>query len=158
MGKGLVRLILLALLWGLLSGHTEPSIVGFGVFSVLLVGFLAQRMDRDDRSIGLRRMGLPVVGYLAWLFKEIVLSNLQVTREILRPRLALTPTVLRVPASQRTALGRTLYANSITLTPGTVAVAVSANDILIHALMREGAESLQVGDMDRRVAALESRA
>jgi multicomponent Na+:H+ antiporter subunit E len=158
MGKGLVRLILLALLWGLLSGHTEPLIVGFGVFSVLLVGFLAQRMDRDDRPIGLRRMGLPVIGYLAWLGKEIVLSNLQVTREILRPRLALTPTALRVPASQRTALGRTLYANSITLTPGTVSMVVGSNDILIHALMREGAESLQVGDMDRRVATLESRA
>lgn len=155
MGKGLIRLILLALLWGLLSGHTEPLIVGFGVFSVLLVGFLAQRMDRAERAVGLHWMGLPVVSYLAWLCKEIVLSNLQVTREILRPRLALTPTALRVPATQRTALGRTLYANSITLTPGTVSVTVNADDILIHALMRDGAESLQAGDMDRRVAALE---
>ncbi len=155
MGKGLIRLILLALLWGLLSGHTEPLIVGFGVFSVLLVGFLAQRMDRAEHAVGLRWMGLPVVSYLAWLCKEIVLSNLQVTREILRPRLALTPTALRVPATQRTALGRTLYANSITLTPGTVSVTVNADDILIHALMRDGAESLQAGDMDRRVAALE---
>lgn len=155
MGKGLIRLILLALLWGLLSGHTDPLIVGFGVFSVLLVGFLAQRMDRDDRPVGLRWMGLPVAGYLVWLFKEIVVSNLQVTREILRLRLALTPTVARVPATQRSPMARTIYANSITLTPGTVSVVVDSNDILIHALMREGAESLQAGDMDRRVAALE---
>lgn len=158
MGKGLIRLILLAMLWGLLSGHTEPLLVGFGIFSVLLVGFLAQQMDGVEGPVGLRHMGLPVIGYLAWLSREIVLSNLQVTREILRPRLALTPTALRVPASQRTALGRTLYANSITLTPGTVSMVVGANDILIHALMREGAESLLTGDMDRRVTALESQA
>lgn len=158
MGKGLIRIILLALLWVLLSGHTEPLILGFGIFSVLLVGLLAHRMGGSEDAVGLRHRGLPVIGYLAWLGKEIVLSNLQVTREILRPRLALTPTVLRVPASQRTALGRTLYANSITLTPGTVSMVVGSNDILIHALMREGAESLQIGDMDRRVATLESRA
>jgi multicomponent Na+:H+ antiporter subunit E len=155
MGKGLIRIILLALLWVLLSGHPEPLILGFGVFSVLLVGFLAHRIGGSEGAVGLRRMGLPVIGYLVWLGKEIVLSNLQVTREILRPRLALTPTAVRVPATQRTPWGRTLYANSITLTPGTVSMVVNADDILIHALLREGAESLQTGDMDRRVAALE---
>jgi multicomponent Na+:H+ antiporter subunit E len=155
MRNGLIRILLLALLWSLLSGHTDPIIISFGIFSVLLVAFLSHRMGRAGQTVGLHHMGFPLIGYLIWLGKEIVLSNLQVTREILRPHLALTPTVLRVPATQRTALGRTIYANSITLTPGTVSVAVNANDILIHALMREGAESLQAGDMDRHVTALE---
>ncbi len=60
-------------------------------------------------------------------------------------------------ASQKTVLGQVIYANSITLTPGTVSLSVDNNEIEVHALSKEFAEGLQSGEMDRRVATLDAR-
>jgi len=58
-----------------------------------------------------------------------------------------------VKASQPDELGQTVYANSITLTPGTVAIAVQDDEITVHALMNETAEGLRTDDMNQRVCA-----
>jgi multicomponent Na+:H+ antiporter subunit E len=60
-----------------------------------------------------------------------------------------------LPVSQRTEIGRALYANSITLTPGTVSIDLGEDYVSVHALTEEGAQALIEGEMDRRVAALE---
>ena len=65
--------------------------------------------------------------------------------------------MVQVPATQRTDVGKVIYANSITLTPGTVSVEVMDELILVHALTREAAIGLANGDMDRRVDAIEAR-
>lgn len=67
----------------------------------------------------------------------------------------ISPTVVKVRASQATEVGRVIYANSITLTPGTISLELADDTIIVHALTREGAESLKGGDMDRRVTRLE---
>ena len=59
--------------------------------------------------------------------------------------------MLRVRSSQKTTGGRATYANSITLTPGTISVQLDGDDIIVHALEKAGADSLEDGDMDRRV-------
>jgi multicomponent Na+:H+ antiporter subunit E len=63
--------------------------------------------------------------------------------------------VIRVKAGQRRDLGRVIYANSITLTPGTVSIDVEGDEILVHALTREAAEGLRSGVMDRKVCEFE---
>ena len=82
-------------------------------------------------------------------------SNLAVARLILTPTLSISPTVIRVTATQQTDLGRVVYANSITLTPGTVSMSLDDDQITVHALTREMAENLQTGEMDHRVTRLE---
>lgn len=150
--------LLLAALWLVLSGYAKPWLLGLGVFSVVIAAWISHRMDVADHETHLLQLGpLQLVGYLGWLLREIVKSNLDVTREVLRPRLAISPTVIRVPATQTTELGRVIFANSITLTPGTVSLDVGADTIEVHALLREAAEALAEGEMDARVSALESR-
>ena len=151
--KAIPSLLFFAGLWWLLSGHADALLLSLGAASVVLVWSLSRRMTSVGISL---KPGSSLLTYLAWLMKEIVLSNLEVCREILRPRLAISPTLARVPASQTTPWGRTLYANSITLTPGTVSIEVGEHDVLIHALLRKSAESLMQADMDRRVKALEA--
>ena len=63
-----------------------------------------------------------------------------------------------VRASQKTAAGMATYANSITLTPGTMTVGVSGDEFTIHALVRDGAIDLEGGGMDRRVSGFEGAA
>ena len=94
--------------------------------------------------------------YAPWLFGTVIQANFDVARRILHPRLPITPTVIRVPAKQRTAPGRVSYANSITLTPGTISLEVSDDEIEVHALSVDAAEDLQSGEMGRRVVALEA--
>ncbi|MDP1718034.1 MAG: Na+/H+ antiporter subunit E, partial [Burkholderiales bacterium] len=85
----------------------------------------------------------------------IVKSAWDVSKIILNPRLPISPTLIRVKTTQKTAVGVVTYANSITLTPGTISVDVKQGEILVHALTCEGAAGLQSGEMDRRVTRFE---
>ena len=73
----------------------------------------------------------------------------------MHPRLPIEPSLVRFRPGQRTHVGLCSHANSITLTPGTITVEVSANEMLVHALTAAGAEGVLSGDMDRRVTRFE---
>lgn len=143
-------------LWLVLSGHFEALLIFFGVASCALVAWIRTRMDRVDGEHHFGKIRFAAAArYLAWLAVEVVKSNLDVSRRILSPGLPISPTVVRVPASQRTEIGRVIFANSITLTPGTVSIDVQKAEIEVHALSREGADALLEGEMNRRVRAIE---
>jgi multicomponent Na+:H+ antiporter subunit E len=151
-------LIVLFSFWLALSGHYTPLLLAIGAISAGLAVIAALRMRILDPE------GHPVewvrgfVLYLPWLLREIGKSAWGVTKIILDPRLPISPTLAVVKAGQRTPIGIATFANSITLTPGTITVAVSGNELTVHALVREGAIDLEGGEMDRRVRALEGRA
>lgn len=148
--------LLLYALWCVLSGYFRPMLLGLGLISCAFVVFIALRMDLVDREWRpIHLLFGRVLGYWPWLMLEIVRSNVDVVRRILHPSLPISPTVLWVKASQRTDIGRVTYANSITVTPGTLAMKLEGEEILVHALSREGAEALAAGEMDRRVTLLE---
>lgn len=138
--------------WLLLSGIFTPFLMGAGALVAVAVIAFAHRMDVMDHEGQLVRLApRAIFRYWPWLLKEIVLSAWQVSKIIVNPRLPISPTLQRIKASQRTDVGRTVFANSITLTPGTIAVEVGRDEILVHALTSEGANSLANGDMDGRV-------
>jgi multicomponent Na+:H+ antiporter subunit E len=141
--------------WLALSGHYTPLLLGFGVASCTLVVYLATRMDVVDRE------GVPfhVTGrlllYLPWLMKEILVANLEVARVILDPKLPISPRIVLFHGSQRTDLGRAIYANSITLTPGTITTGVEGQEFQIHALRAADLETDEEQQMDRRCTRVE---
>jgi len=145
-------------LWLLLSGYFDvPLLLGFGALSCALAVFVAWRVeviDPEERPLRLR-FNVHVLGYWPWLLWQIVLSNLDVAKRILDPKLPISPALIALKPTQRSDLGRFVYANSITLTPGTVTTNLSGDTLEVHALTQEAADSLRKGDMDRRVARLE---
>jgi len=147
---------LLMAIWLLNSGHYTPLMIGFGVGSCLFVVWLARRMnivDDEGEPVHLLRR-LPV--YLPWLAAEVIKSNLDVARRVLgygRPDVS--PRLFEAPTTQHSDLGRVIYANSITLTPGTVSIRVHGTKITVHAIAEEVADDLLEGEMDRRVTRLE---
>ena len=157
MKRDLILFVLLAVNWQLWSGHSEPLILAFGLFSCILVTLLSRRMDRMDGTRTDWGLAGRSLRYFPWLVVEIVKANLQVARIVLDPKLAIRPQLLRVKVSQRSELGQVIYANSITLTPGTITLDVRDGEFLIHALSDEAALGVESGEMDRRVAALEGR-
>ncbi len=142
--------------WLLLSGHYTPLLLSLGLLSTVLVVVLATRADLIDREIQPILLKPTVVFYWVWLGREIIKSNLDVSRRILSPRMPISPNMFTVRAGQKTELGRVTYANSITLVPGTVTVDVDKDTLAVHALTRAAAKDLQGGEMNRRVCDVEN--
>ena len=148
----------LFVLWVLLSGqYTFDSrlILALGLGSCTFVVAIALRMKIADREGHPIHLLVPSLRYIPWLLWAIVKSNIDVTRCILNPRLPISPTLVKVKAGQQSELGQAIFANSITLTPGTVSLDVEEDEILVHALTRESAEEVADGEMDRRVTLFE---
>jgi multicomponent Na+:H+ antiporter subunit E len=143
--------------WLVLSGHYTPFLVGAGAVSAAAVVYAARRIEVVDREGVPLDMLKAVLLYWPWLLKEIAKSGWGVTKIILHPRLPISPTLVRFRPSQRSAVGLVTHANSITLTPATITVEASAEEFVVHGLTRESAQSAIDSEMDRRVAALESR-
>ena len=143
--------------WFLLSGHDGALMLTFGVVSALAVAAIARRMALVDREGHPLHLGWSAPGYWVWLAWQIVVANLDVARRIIDPRLPIDPTVIRLRAGQKTELGRVIYANSITLTPGTVTIDVEGDELVVHALSGAAARALEGGKMDRRVSRMEGR-
>jgi len=112
-------------------------------------------MDVVDHESQPLLLPLRIPGYHLWLIKEIILSNIIVVKHIWLGNETISPVLTKIKANQKTDMGKVIYANSITLTPGTVAVDVAGDQITVHALLRENIEDLQAGEMDRRVCRLE---
>jgi len=145
----------LLMFWLALSGHYTPWLVSMGVASTVAVVLAARRMgvaDKEGHPIELAR---GAVTYFPWLVVEIAKSAWGVARIVLNPSLPISPAMTVVKASQRSAAATVAYANSITLTPGTITVGVSGNELTVHALTIDGARDLEAGGMDRRVLRME---
>ncbi|WP_268249758.1 Na+/H+ antiporter subunit E [Seohaeicola zhoushanensis] len=150
--------MILAAMWLLMSGLYKPLILGFGAASVLLVVFVLRRMDAiDGDRVQLRLKPLASLGYLIWLLKEIAKSNWVVTKIILKPSMPIRQHLFVVPLTQESDLGQTIFANSITLTPGTITVETEPGHFLVHALAYSDGDDDGLADMDRRVSAIEKR-
>ena len=149
--------LVLACVWVLLSGILSPLLLGFGLASGLAVAWLAARADHSDGEpvpFALRIGRL--LRYLVWLSWEIVKANVDVSRRILSPRMPIAPAVRWLPASQRSELARVIYADSITLTPGTLSIDLADGWVEVHTLNEESLDDLARNlDMDERVNRLE---
>ncbi len=140
----------LAAFWLGMSGHYTPLLLGLGTVSILVTVLLAGRLGVIDREGSSYHSVLGVLGYLPWLGWEIAKANVVVIRACLRAELDIHPALVKVRTSCESDSAKTLFANSITLTPGTVTVAVERNRLLVHALYEQQAQPEAFAEMDRR--------
>lgn len=138
--------------WLALSGYFKPLLLAFGVISIAVTLGLVARMRISDAETSPYLTVPQTLIYFVWLFKEIVKANIQVVRAVMRPELEVSPTLTRIPTDTDTDLARTMFANSITLTPGTVSVAVEDDHILVHALLNEMSDPGDFTEMQARSA------
>ena len=146
-------------LWLMLSGIYKPMLVGFGILSVALVMVIVRRMDRiDGDHVRFAVKPSKLFLYLIWLLFEIAKSNWLVTRVILARIMPIRQNLFEVPYTQKSDLGQVIFANSITLTPGTLTIETEAGDFLVHALSYSPTDMDDLADMDRRVSEIENGA
>ena len=142
--------------WLLMSGILDPFILILGLFSCVVVVTIAIRMDVVDHEAIPLHITFGILLYWPWLIWEIVKANIDVTKRVIGFA-PISPTMVKIKATQKTDLGLVIFANSITLTPGTISIDVEKDgQILVHAISQEGTEGLEGGDMDRRVTVVEA--
>lgn len=157
MKHSLFLFVLLSAAWLLWSGIYQPLTLTLGLVSVVLVCFISRRMGLADDEGTPLGIAVRTFLFLPWLIFEILKANVDVALRIISPRMPISPRIIRVKAGQRTDLARVIYANCITLTPGTVSVDIEGDEIVIHALSREAAAGVESGVMGRKVERLEGR-
>ncbi|MEQ8745569.1 Na+/H+ antiporter subunit E [Pyruvatibacter sp.] len=157
----MLRGLLLALglfgLWLLLSGVYKPLWIFLGAGSAIAVTFLLARMDVLDSEAMPIQMRFGTPRYWGWLQGEIIKANLAVTKILLSPNLDIAPSIIRVTPTQKTDVGRVTFANSITLTPGTVTIDADGSEFIVHALDTPFADPAGIADMNARTSAIEQR-
>ena len=144
-------------LWLLLSGIYKPLTLSLGAISAIGVALIVRRMESQSPTgqLHLTLRPLQFSLYVLWLLVEIFKANWQVIKLIIAPKLALNQHLFKIPYSQKTDLGQTIFANSITLTPGTISVEVEADHIIVHALDYTANHHNDLADMDRRASKVE---
>jgi multicomponent Na+:H+ antiporter subunit E len=88
-----------------------------------------------------------------WLFltREVIAANIDVVKRIFKPGKNISPQLFQLPMTKKTDLARVIYANAITMTPGTVCVKVNRETITVHSLSKESADDLRSGRMAEAV-------
>lgn len=146
---------LLMAFWLVLSGHFTLLLIGLGVLSIGLVAWIVQRMGIPEPRGLPPHLVLRLPRYLLWLAGQVQLSALAVLRQVWSPRIDLRPAVGVTSVHDLPELAQVIYANSITLTPGTLSLSVDDEGIEVHSLQESGITELQAGEMARRVRQLE---
>lgn len=132
----------LALLWAGLTGSVSLGtlffgfLVGFGVLAVL---------HNDAASRPYFRTTRKVVGFALFFLKELIVSSFRVAYDVVTPRDYARPGVIGIPLDARTDLEITLFANILSLTPGTLSLDVSADrrTLYIHAMFIDDPDVLR---------------
>ena len=151
--KALLLFVFYFVIWLLLSGHYDPLLLTLGVLSCitcLYVTWKAKFIDEEGLPLHLL-IRLPI--YTLWLFKEIIKANIDTAKIIINNNP--DPQNFRVKSSQKTEAGKVTYANSITLTPGTVTTVLDGDILEVHALSSDMADDVKSGAMDKKVSWLE---
>lgn len=148
---------MLALFWIALSGHYTGLLLSFGLASVLFVCWIAKRMDifGPEAQPLLPSVRAPL--YWLWLAKEIQVSALQVIRLVWGPQRGIDPRTGIVKSESLAPLLQVTFANSITLTPGTLSLSIWDDEIEVHALVPESITDLQTGRMAERIRRMGDR-
>ncbi|MBN2840229.1 MAG: Na+/H+ antiporter subunit E [Coriobacteriia bacterium] len=151
--RRLTSIMVLFAFWLLITGSIKPLDLGMGVVVSALVGWWADRVlwPGDPEPLPLRTW-TRVPLYMAYLLKEIVVAALYVAERVLDPKLRIAPTMHTHRVHFESDTARVAFANSITLTPGTLTVDVDGDTYIIHCLHESFSDTISSGDLERRVA------
>lgn len=143
--------------WIVLSGRFDLFHIGLGVIACTIVAFLSDTILISTRGYAqLPRQWLGFILYIPWLLYQVLIANLHVMYLVLHPQMIdlIDPKIIHFKSRLKKPMSLFIFANSITLTPGTITVYVSiAGRYTVHVIDKQSGTSLP-GEMEERVARL----
>lgn len=154
MNKLFLFTILLGI-WFLMSGFFDPLFIFYGVSSCIVSVLLFSRMLKASKTgkdvHKMHIFSLRFLIYIFWLFKEIIVSSFNVSLEMWRDKPNIKPQLKWIKHNIKEDGDVVIYANSITLTPGTISIYATENEMLVHALHSDGIEELEKNVMHDKI-------
>ncbi len=151
----LLTFVLMFVSWILLSGKFDLFHLGLGALSCLLVSYFSSDLLFQAVDFGKLRTQWPrFLLYIPWLILEVFKANIHVVKLVFHPRMMdlIDPKIIKFRSKLKGELALVTFANSITLTPGTITVYVTDyGDFEVHVIDQSSGESLP-GDMENRIA------
>ncbi|MBC8443885.1 MAG: Na+/H+ antiporter subunit E [Deltaproteobacteria bacterium] len=145
---------ILFFIWILLSGKLDFFHLFLGVVSCLIVSIISN--DLIFSTPGMHRLPtiwIRFIGYIPWLLYQVLLSNIHVLYLVLHPKMMdlIDPRIIQFKSRLTSDISLVTFANSITLTPGTITVYVSIyGDFQVHVIDKHSGQALP-GEMEARV-------
>lgn len=147
MSRIFFRLTGLLILWIILSGKIDCFHLSLGILSALLIvlfGYRAKHKPHPSRTLAASAAALArALGYGFWLLTRIITAAIHVAALIVSPRMPIRPGFIRHRTFLREDIEKVLFANSITLTPGTITADIEGNDFIIHRLDAESSGDIE---------------
>ncbi len=144
-------------LWVVFNGRItlDVALVGVVISAALYAfcwKFLGFTPRKEIRFLKKAPRGLL---YLVTLIREIIKANIQLSRIVLSHKKDIHPKLVTFRTPLQKPSGRTLLANSITLTPGTITVYLKQDELTVHCLDSAFAQGIDDLDFQRRLLAME---
>ncbi len=150
----LVTFGVLLVIWAILSGRFDRFHLTLGVVSCGIVSFISSDLLFGSGNFdGVAGKWIRFIGYIPWLMSQIVICNFQVLALVFSPRLheRINPQIVRFRSGLKSDMAILTFANSITLTPGTITIQATVfGDFAVHALYDASAKGLP-GEMEARI-------
>ncbi len=153
-------LLLFFATWIIFNGRITLEITAFGVvIAGVMFAFICRFMDYSFAKERTLYRSVPLLCmYVLLLIKEIILANLAVCRMVLTRREVMEPVIVKVHTDLKTETARVILANSITLTPGTITVSLTEQELLVHCLDKSLAEGMEDSSFVKLLKKLEEGA
>lgn len=153
----LLTFFLMFALWILLSGKFDLFHLSMGIIGSSIVAFFSA--DLLFSGQGIKIVSLPgswirFMLYVPWLLYQIFIANLHVLYLTFHPKMMdlIDPRIINFRSGLQGDLSRVTFANSITLTPGTITVYVTLDGVFsVHAIDKKSRQGLP-GEMEKRIA------
>jgi multicomponent Na+:H+ antiporter subunit E len=147
--------IVLFLFWVFISGHLDWWHLSWGVFSCALVAAISHDFlfKKKLTPKGKIKEAALFFAYVPWLLYQIIQANIYIAYLALHPKMPqlIDPHIIKFKTTLKKDLALVTFANSITLTPGTITVLIKDDHFFVHAIDKKVAESLP-GEMEQRIA------
>jgi len=153
----IVIFFLLLANWIVFSGKFDAFHLGLGFISSAFVTWISQdflfhdrKKNWDDR---MREAGA-FLQYIPWLTIEIVKANLHVLKLAMTRQgyEEIAPRIVTIKTKLKTDFAKFVFANSITLTPGTITMLIRGDVFHIHTMSQFLEDDLLEGAIERKVA------
>ena len=153
----IVTFLILFAVWVTWSGIFDAWHLSLGVISCAIVTYISHDFLFERGKLSTKNITIAIrfIKYLLWLFYQIILANIHVARLALHPRMndIIDPHIIRFKTKLKKEMSLVTFANSITLTPGTITVIIREGYYYVHAIDMFVAESLP-GEMEERVGSI----
>lgn len=148
------RTVALFVLWLLLSQSYSLIHMAIGFAAALGVAWLnSSKLPPSSHRVRWPQL----IAYIPWLFWRILASGAHLCYLILHPRLPIAPTMIRHRTELPNESALVILGNSLTLTPGTITVEASSEELVVHAMDDESALDFTSLRFENKVANLFER-